>query len=114
MAPARNKARVRRQPVPGPGCAARGNQPWSRDCPFWSGKVSSRCMCSHRARLASAPTTVKFRPCLVMLRSEEHTSELQSLMRISYAVFCLTKKHTDKQIHTYHQKTQPVHNYQLN
>src|SRR3546814_2317082 len=28
----------------------------------------------------------------VMLRSEEHTSELQSLMRISYAVFCLKKK----------------------
>src|SRR3546814_1744210 len=26
-------------------------------------------------------------------RSEEHTSELQSLMRISYAVFCLQKKH---------------------
>src|SRR3546814_10502761 len=32
-------------------------------------------------------------------RSEEHTSELQSLMRISYAVFCLKKKqqHTDKE-----------------
>src|SRR3546814_7795461 len=29
---------------------------------------------------------------LHVLRSEEHTSELQSLMRISYAVFCLTKK----------------------
>src|SRR3546814_4472828 len=28
----------------------------------------------------------------VMTRSEEHTSELQSLMRISYAVFCLKKK----------------------
>src|SRR3546814_10798772 len=28
------------------------------------------------------------------LRSEEHTSELQSLMRISYAVYCLKKKHT--------------------
>src|SRR3546814_1199524 len=28
----------------------------------------------------------------VALRSEEHTSELQSLMRISYAVFCLNKK----------------------
>src|SRR3546814_5398210 len=27
-------------------------------------------------------------------RSEEHTSEIQSLMRISYAVFCLKKKHT--------------------
>src|SRR3546814_9671398 len=30
------------------------------------------------------------------LRSEEHTSELQSLMRISYAVFCLKKKKTKK------------------
>src|SRR3546814_9670178 len=29
---------------------------------------------------------------IVSLRSEEHTSELQSLMRISYAVFCLQKK----------------------
>src|SRR3546814_2655113 len=29
-----------------------------------------------------------------LFRSEEHTSELQSLMRISYAVFCLTKKTT--------------------
>src|SRR3546814_7740325 len=32
-------------------------------------------------------------------RSEEHTYELQSLMRISYAVFCLTKKITTKQLH---------------
>src|SRR3546814_1050850 len=31
-------------------------------------------------------------------RSEEHTSELQSLMRISYAVFCLKKKKKPKQI----------------
>src|SRR3546814_7432099 len=31
-----------------------------------------------------------------VLRSEEHTSELQSLMRISYAVFCLNKKKIDK------------------
>src|SRR3546814_6541329 len=30
-------------------------------------------------------------------RSEEHTSELQSLMRISYAVFCLKKKNKKKQ-----------------
>src|SRR3546814_9787479 len=34
-----------------------------------------------------APTSLK-----LFLRSEEHTSELQSLMRISYAVFCLKKK----------------------
>src|SRR3546814_9901720 len=32
-----------------------------------------------------------------VLRSEEHTSELQSLMRISYAVFCLKKKKTTEQ-----------------
>src|SRR3546814_7838953 len=32
----------------------------------------------------------------VIGRSEEHTSELQSLMRISYAVFCLKKKNTTK------------------
>src|SRR3546814_1571432 len=33
-------------------------------------------------------------------RSEEHTSELQSLMRISYAVFCLQKKHHNTHNHT--------------
>src|SRR3546814_7200620 len=33
------------------------------------------------------------------LRSEEHTSELQSLMRISYADFCLKKKHTKHEVH---------------
>src|SRR3546814_9200858 len=32
-----------------------------------------------------------------LLRSEEHTSELQSLMRISYAVFCLKKKNNETQ-----------------
>src|SRR3546814_7558549 len=36
-------------------------------------------------------------------RSEEHTSELQSLMRISYAVFCLKQKHTHN---TQQQQTQ--------
>src|SRR3546814_5450473 len=40
-----------------------------------------------RAELAAAGALV---------RSEEHTSELQSLMRISYAVFCLKKKNTNK------------------
>src|SRR3546814_2225756 len=41
------------------------------------------------------------------LRSEEHTSELQSLMRISYAVFCLKKKKTIRQLYhtrSYHKK----------
>src|SRR3546814_3981530 len=42
------------------------------------------------------------------IRSEEHTSELQSLMRISYAVFCLKKKkkpHTKPNNTTTHQST---------
>src|SRR3546814_3240553 len=39
---------------------------------------------------------------LQMLRSEEHTSELQSLMRISYAVFCLKQKIKKNQTHKTH------------
>src|SRR3546814_8431560 len=35
-----------------------------------------------------------------LVRSEEHTSELQSLMRISYAVLCLTKKNNNTNTHT--------------
>src|SRR3546814_7000393 len=41
-------------------------------------------------------------------RSEEHTSELQSLMRISYAVFCLKKKKTNTQRPTKHKTTTPI------
>src|SRR3546814_4766112 len=41
----------------------------------------------------STPVGVRDRALILLLaRSEEHTSELQSLMRISYAVFCLKKK----------------------
>src|SRR3546814_4192305 len=43
-------------------------------------------------------------------RSEEHTSELQSLMRISYAVFCLKKKKTQSLNHT--PKQSPQKHYQ--
>src|SRR3546814_7806571 len=42
-----------------------------------------------------------------MMRSEEHTSELQSLMRISYAVFCLKKK--TKITHTKHTTIPKLH-----
>src|SRR3546814_1067566 len=58
---------------------------------------------------AQAPTPGAAIPgaeCLVRInatpqsRSEEHTSELQSLMRISYAVFCLKKKTKKKLIET--------------
>src|SRR3546814_3785659 len=43
-------------------------------------------------RSRPAATPARPRGCEARSRSEEHTSELQSLMRISYAVFCLKKK----------------------
>src|SRR3546814_1133565 len=55
--------------------------PGNRDCP-------------HPELGLSIQYTMRYR---VQSRSEEHTSELQSLMRISYAVFCLKKKKQDKQ-----------------
>src|SRR3546814_4319612 len=60
---------------------------------------------SQRDRNEEDPGTAFDRPQLflvaaVVFRSEEHTSELQSLMRISYAVFCLKKKNKIKtQLH---------------
>src|SRR3546814_5502330 len=43
------------------------------------------------------------------MRSEEHTSELQSLMRISYAVFCLKKQKYNNQ--TYNRKSLTLYSY---
>src|SRR3546814_10337345 len=67
-----------------------------------SGSISSRAFlacptgASTHSNLRSAMAGL--RHCSVTgstgIRSEEHTSELQSLMRISYAVFCLKKKKT--------------------
>src|SRR3546814_2165118 len=54
----------------------------------WNGPVNIR-----NARHAEDPGPLDAAcDCPVCSRSEEHTSELQSLMRISYAVFCLKKK----------------------
>src|SRR3546814_9173107 len=47
-------------------------------------------------------------------RSEEHTSELQSLMRISYAVFCLKKKKKKKSIATNKYRTRILKNTRIN
>src|SRR3546814_2756214 len=51
-------------------------------------------------------------PCMVlirrhMLRSEEHTSELQSLMRLSYAVFCLKQNKLHTTTSNHHSITHP-------
>src|SRR3546814_2119769 len=55
-------------------------------------------------------------PRFLAMRSEEHTSELQSLMRISYAVFCLKKKNQLQQhkIHTIHITRQQTNKYTMN
>src|SRR3546814_4221371 len=45
-----------------------------------------------RSLTGAFSVVVKASPSTSRVRSEEHTSELQSLMRISYAVFCLKKK----------------------
>src|SRR3546814_7602573 len=49
--------------------------------------------------------------CRAIRRSEEHTSELQSLMRISYAVFCWKKKN---ETITLRIRTPPIHTYNNN
>src|SRR3546814_8655297 len=70
----------------------------------------------HRLPTTSSTLTYANRPTVsrvcVYVRSEEHTSELQSLMRISYAVFCLKKKTqiNNKQIYNY---TRKQHNQNL-
>src|SRR3546814_3217184 len=46
--------------------------------------------------MAALTALRRLAPGLILSRSEEHTSELQSLMRISYAVFCLKKKKKNK------------------
>src|SRR3546814_4681876 len=61
-----------------------------------------------RAELRCITDPVELRQIEAELqRSEEHTSELQSLMRISYAVFCLKKKNKTNQINS--NRTQNTH-----
>src|SRR3546814_9784852 len=71
-------------------CAARGSRPGSRSrvkiFQFWDCLLRER----YQSFSGQAPGVI------AIARSEEHTSELQSLMRISYAVFCLKKKKTKK------------------
>src|SRR3546814_5434542 len=57
-------------------------------------KFSSITATSALALVASSPAFAQDAAAPAQDRSEEHTSELQSLMRISYAVFCLKKKIT--------------------
>src|SRR3546814_4448694 len=75
--------------------APEGQEAWVfklRDATFHNGeKVTSADVKWTIAQIAAKKSTAFFRK---EMRSEEHTSELQSLMRISYAVSCLKKKKT--------------------
>src|SRR3546814_5867480 len=68
---------------------------------------------------APAPRHGRTRLCDAVRRSEEHTSELQSLMRISYAVFCLKKKkkskhNTNRKDNKYHIMTRHIRTFTEN
>src|SRR3546814_7534098 len=76
--------------------AARASDRASSFAPRRSASRISACMGSLLAGQGPESAHSSGRP-----RSEEHTSELQSLMRISYAVFCLKKKKT-QQHHSVH------------
>src|SRR3546814_2692411 len=80
----------------------------SGSSPRWT---SSSCQpASVRASSGKARTSALLLPNhstgFMRLRSEEHTSELQSLMRISYAVFCLKKKKKQAQVYKHDTSTQ--------
>src|SRR3546814_1042168 len=67
-----------------------------------------------RATMAGPVRALPRRPFAEAMRSEEHTSELQSLMRISYAVFCLKKKkQQNKQLNSKTQHKQSIKRIQL-
>src|SRR3546814_1362336 len=81
-------------PVPAPSASSPGHtvgdRPW--------------CRSSGPAPPPASAVTPQKSTTLARTRSEEHTSELQSLMRISYAVFCLKKKtqtHSNQYYTTY-------------
>src|SRR3546814_2040944 len=80
------------RPVPAAACVTNAYTA-PAPCPRSGGFV----MWSARRTISSLPDrryVDAYDPCASCARSEEHTSELQSLMRISYAVFCLKKKKT--------------------
>src|SRR3546814_12902964 len=60
------------------------------------GSAAAEAIPQIEAAVAAYPFATQYRTWPGPNRSEEHTSELQSLMRISYAVFCLKKKKKNK------------------
>src|SRR3546814_2849474 len=88
---------------------------WSSDvCSSDLARTSALAKARQRAELYAKAAGLRVKRIIsISERSEEHTSELQSLMRISYAVFCLKKK---KNQHTNYTKdaqlVRKIMNYQ--
>src|SRR3546814_5938337 len=87
------------------GIANGGNRFWGDSSDFASipartaiGQPLNRSKITQKGLNGRLSRVVSLSSAETRTRSEEHTSELQSLMRISYAVFCLKKKknHTNK------------------
>src|SRR3546814_1027499 len=85
--------RHRRQPAPSTGAGLAGGPGLVRSAPAPHAAAGRS---GHPLVAARRPAAGRADPAVQAVspdvRSEEHTSELQSLMRISYAVFCLKKK----------------------
>src|SRR3546814_6206242 len=97
-------ARIRWAPVDGPcimqrSCCRLGVEGIVIS-PFGSGRACPGELCVRMAPGLHAPVAVRHHAVERARRSEEHTSELQSLMRISYAVFCLKKKKERRETNT--------------
>src|SRR3546814_828053 len=82
--------------------------PQAAACSFGVRRISAQVMENYpltaRARVAEMTSAAEAEPARAVTfqgRSEEHTSELQSLMRISYAGFCLKKKKNQKNKETH-------------
>src|SRR3546814_4764873 len=89
---------------------------WDRTATAWMGSPLQLDGADIGGHMAGC--TIRTRKILLQMsiaRSEEHTSELQSLMRISYAVFCLKKKNTTyrlKSLHTTQSSKQQIQQLQ--
>src|SRR3546814_1986598 len=93
-----------------PGCSKRwsgtigsyqyrtSRSPWAGAAAELVGDVADVSPAHHQPRPTPATSTSSATPARTN-RSEEHTSELQSLMRNSYAVFCLKKKNNNTNPH---------------
>src|SRR3546814_9949897 len=92
--------------LPGAPARASGSAPWGRAAPGCDRNRIRTARRSGRATRHAAPPARRSRRDRLARaagsrRSEEHTSELQSLMRISYAVFCLKKTKLTQNKHTH-------------